>query len=236
MKTHKNLNPNHQRYTTTLVRQLDHWVQTLPAELDEQMTTTKEWHSMIASFEYVQSFHQKKSLDKTTARQFMDIKNAIHEVRMEVDRTYKEKYSSVVAEREAIIQQALGSKHLRYARRIHFLQELHRAWAQLPTLMHIHERALWHRFKAAVKEAQHYETKTRKFEVADVEVAYHVKKHLLAEAKMAQKELPKSLASSRLHEIEMRWRDLPNVHADLDKRLRAKLRDIQRSVEERPDQ
>lgn len=166
----------------------------------------------------------------------MDIKNAIHEVRMEVDRTYKEKYSSVVAEREAIIQQALGSKHLRYARRIHFLQELHRAWAQLPTLMHIHERALWQRFKVAVKEAQHYETKTRKFEVADVEVAYHVKKHLLAEAKLVQKELPKSLASSRLHEIEIRWRDLPNVHADLDKRLRAKLRDIQRSVEEQPDQ
>ena len=235
MKTHKNLNPNHQRYTTTLVRQLDHWVQTLPAELDEKMTKTKEWHSMIASFEYVQSFHQKKSLDKTTARQFMDIKNAMHEVRMEVDRTYMEKYSSVVEEREAIIQQALGSKHLRYARRIHFLQELHRAWAQLPTLMHIHERALWQRFKAAVKEAQHYETKTRKFEVADAEVAYHVKKHLLAEAKLVQQELPKSLASSRLHEIEKRWRDLPKVHADLDKRLRAKLRDIQRAVEERSE-
>ncbi len=236
METPKNLNTNHQRYTITLIRQLDHWVQTLPAERDEQMTTTREWHSMIASFEYVQSFHQKKSLDKTTARQFMDIKNAIHEVRMEVDRPYMEKYSSVVAEREAMIQQALGSKHLRYARRIHFLQELHRAWGNLPTLLHTHERALWQRFKAAVKEAQNYETKTRKFEVADVEVAYHVKKHLLEEAKFVQKELPKSLASSRLHEIEMRWRDLPTVHTDLDKRLRAKLRDIQRVVEERAEE
>ena len=236
MNNPKDLHSNHQSYTTTLVRQLDQWLQSLPEGLTSEITITQEWKSMIASYEYLNNLHKEKTLNRTTTRHFIDVKSAVHDLRMRVDAHYSEAYSSVVARREAIIQQAIGSKHMRYARRIQLLQELHREWGQLPSLMHLHERALWQRFKTAVKEAQHYESKTRHFEVADIGVAYHVKKHLLHEAKMVQNDLTKSQALQRLREIELHWRNLPNANVDLDKRLRAKLRDIQRAVEERPEE
>jgi hypothetical protein len=232
----QDLNSKHQRYATTLVLKLAQWVQALPTDLPSSFIKTKEWQSMIASYEYLNKLHKEKHLSRTTARNFVDVKSALHEIRMDVDVHYANEYSSVVAHREAIIQQAMGSKHMRYARRIQLLQELHREWGQLPSLLHLHERALWYRFKSAVKEAQRYETKTRQFEVADVEVAYEVKKHLLHEAKLVLNELSKTKAQERLQSIDLRWRNLPTANLDLDKRLRAKLRDIQRAVEERPEE
>lgn len=236
MKHPKALHSTHERYTTSLVRQLDQWLQSLSNELTPAITTTKEWTSMIASYEYLNKLHKEKNLTRTTARHFIDVKTAVHKLRMEIDTHYEAAYSSVVVQREAIIQQAIGSKHMRYGRRIQLLQELHREWGQLPSLMHVHERALWQRFKNAVRESQHYESVSRQFEVADLGVAYHVKKHLLHEAKIVQNDSSRTQALQRLQEIEQHWRDLPDANVDLDKRLRAKLRDIQRAVEERPEE
>jgi hypothetical protein len=235
MNSH-NLNSKHQRYATTLVLKLAQWLRALPSNLPSSFTKSKEWQSMIASYEYLNKLHQDKQLSRTTARNFVDVKSALHDVRMDVDEDYENAYTSVVSHREAIIQQAIGSKHMRYGRRIQYLQDLHRDWGQLPPLMHLHERALWVRFKSAVKEAQRYETKTRQFEVADVEVAYEVKKHLLHEATLVSSECSKTEARQRLQNIEVHWQSLPKANIDVDNRLRAKLRDIQRAVEDRPDE